>query len=319
MADRIAVMNDGRIEQLGTPDGDLQAARLPLRRRLHRRLELLRATVDGDVATLADGRASRARPDGAGPADADGAARVDPARRTGGLDQRAPSCTPRSSAATSASRSRPSRARRPVDGRAARRGRRAAVGDEVAALVDGRHGHRAGGRMTTATAVGPPRRATGCPRGSARPSRRTAASCRRSSCSASSSSSRSGSSSVTRSGRRSTTPSSTTGRSTTTTTSSASPPTSRRCGRRSGSSVARDGDRDRARVPVRLLALALRPEAAAHAAARARDRPVLDELPAARLLVADDPRRPGRAEPASCSGPGSRTTRSGSSSTTGRP
>ena len=42
MSDRIAVMRDGRIEQLADPDTDLRRARLGLRRRLHRPAELLR-------------------------------------------------------------------------------------------------------------------------------------------------------------------------------------------------------------------------------------------------------------------------------------
>ena len=82
MADRIAVFSDGMIEQLGTPARDLPAPVDPLRRRLHRRVELLRC----------DGRRRRGRDDGrhahamrgrspAGPGDADGAARGDLAGR----------------------------------------------------------------------------------------------------------------------------------------------------------------------------------------------------------------------------------------------
>ena len=37
MSDRIAVMEDGRVLQLGAPDDIYEAAELPLRRRLHRR------------------------------------------------------------------------------------------------------------------------------------------------------------------------------------------------------------------------------------------------------------------------------------------
>ena len=42
LSDRIAVMNDGRIEQVGTPGRDLRGAAHELRRRLHRRHELPR-------------------------------------------------------------------------------------------------------------------------------------------------------------------------------------------------------------------------------------------------------------------------------------
>ncbi len=42
LSDRIAVFNDGRIEQLGTPGRALRAARLALRRRLRRHVEPLR-------------------------------------------------------------------------------------------------------------------------------------------------------------------------------------------------------------------------------------------------------------------------------------
>ena len=45
MADRIAVMNEGRIEQIGTAGGDLPAAGLAVRRRFHRRVELRRRRV----------------------------------------------------------------------------------------------------------------------------------------------------------------------------------------------------------------------------------------------------------------------------------
>ena len=39
MSDRIAVMNEGRVEQIGTPGGDLPFARHGLRRQLHRQRE----------------------------------------------------------------------------------------------------------------------------------------------------------------------------------------------------------------------------------------------------------------------------------------
>ena len=64
----------------------------------------------------------------------------------------------------------------------------------------------------------------------------------------------------------------------------------------------RDRAHDRDRVPVRLLARALRAAAAAAAAARPRHPAVLDELPAARLLVAQHPRRRGRDQPLPRSG-----------------
>ena len=43
MSDRIAVMNAGRIEQIGRPAGDLREAGEPLRRRVHRPHEFLQA------------------------------------------------------------------------------------------------------------------------------------------------------------------------------------------------------------------------------------------------------------------------------------
>ena len=70
-------------------------------------------------------------------------------------------------------------------------------------------------------------------------------------------------------------------------------------------SVAATALTTRDRVPVRLLARALRAASAPEAAARARDPAVLDELPAAGLLVADDPRRRRARSTGSCSGPGS--------------
>ena len=59
------------------------------------------------------------------------------------------------------------------------------------------------------------------------------------------------------------------------------------------------------------------PPSRAAAAARARDPAVLDELPAARLLVAEHPRRRAARSTGSCSGRASRTSRCRSSSTTG--
>ena len=58
MGDRIAVMNDGVLEQVGTPGGALRAPREPLRRRLHRlaRDGLRRGRRDA----VADGQAARA-------------------------------------------------------------------------------------------------------------------------------------------------------------------------------------------------------------------------------------------------------------------
>src|SRR5439155_18785958 len=58
-----------------------------------------------------------------------------------------------------------------------------------------------------------------------------------------------------------------------------------------------DAADDRSRLPVRVLARPLRAEAAAANAARARDPSLLDELPAAGLLVAEHPRRPGCDQP----------------------
>src|SRR5206468_12629604 len=58
-----------------------------------------------------------------------------------------------------------------------------------------------------------------------------------------------------------------------------------------------DAADDRSRLPVRVLARPLRAEAAAANAARARDPSFLDELPAAGLLVAEHPRRPGCDQP----------------------
>src|SRR5205823_6371761 len=57
------------------------------------------------------------------------------------------------------------------------------------------------------------------------------------------------------------------------------------------------GADDRGRLSVRLLARPLCAEAHAANAARARDPAVLDELSAARLLMAEHPRRPGCDQP----------------------
>ena len=75
MSDRIAVMNDGRIEQLGIAAGDLRAAGHPVRGRLHRHVELCStaassASTDGvAVLGLRRGRAGA----GAGAGDGIGA------------------------------------------------------------------------------------------------------------------------------------------------------------------------------------------------------------------------------------------------------
>ena len=84
MATRIAVMSDGRIQQIGTPSEIYYQPRSPVRRRLHRRVELPRRRGRSRrQAALADGRAVPCpRTAGAGgTGDADGAARVDPVRR----------------------------------------------------------------------------------------------------------------------------------------------------------------------------------------------------------------------------------------------
>ncbi len=62
MADRIVVLNAGRIEQFGSPDGSLQAARQPLRRRLHRLAEdeLRRWRRSGRIQRATHRRAPRA-------------------------------------------------------------------------------------------------------------------------------------------------------------------------------------------------------------------------------------------------------------------
>ena len=67
MSDRIAVMSQGNVEQIGTPDGDLQLAGLDLRRRLHRLGQpparrgerRRRRTGDGPAALWADGSRGR--------------------------------------------------------------------------------------------------------------------------------------------------------------------------------------------------------------------------------------------------------------------
>ena len=221
MADRIAVMNDGRVEQLGTPDRDLSSGRLP-------------ASSPTSSATRTS---SRRRSTGAS-ADARRRVRVFPARdgagaatlmvrpesiqldRTGRIDrrERRPHVVPRQLRARRGARRRRRRLRSSSRCTRRRRFPRSATTS------------RSRGRRRTASCSrrrDDGRRRGAAARQAARPrdarSRPTAASCRRSSCSGCSSSSRSGSSSVTRSGRRSTTPSFTTGRSTTTTTSSASP------------------------------------------------------------------------------------------------
>ena len=64
MSDRIAVFNEGRIEQVGHAGRDLRAAREPLRRRLRRRLERARARrapVHGPPGEGADARRRRGR------------------------------------------------------------------------------------------------------------------------------------------------------------------------------------------------------------------------------------------------------------------
>ncbi len=117
MADRIAVFRDGHDRAARYATRDLPAPVDPLRRRLHRRVELLRRDGrrrrGGDVGRHAHALRGRSP---AGPGDADGATRGDRARRAarrptapGCGDVR---CRRRSSAATSAWRSTPTRRRR---------------------------------------------------------------------------------------------------------------------------------------------------------------------------------------------------------------
>ena len=113
MADRIAVMSDGRLEQLGTPT---EIYKRPASRFVADFIgdsNFFAATVDADVATLRE-RHARAVPARAAAAPATLMVRPESIRR------RRPSaaaghasCTPRSSAATSGWRSRPRRPRRP--------------------------------------------------------------------------------------------------------------------------------------------------------------------------------------------------------------
>ena len=63
LSDRIAVMNDGRIEQLGTAGRDLRGAAHQLRRRVHRRHQLLRGRGGrGRGRRVLPARASTASP-----------------------------------------------------------------------------------------------------------------------------------------------------------------------------------------------------------------------------------------------------------------
>ena len=82
MADRIAVMNEGRVEQIGTAEGDLQPAGFAVRRRFHRRVELRRGRVRrgrGDDGTR-QGPAAVAGRRGFRDGDVDGASGVGPSR-----------------------------------------------------------------------------------------------------------------------------------------------------------------------------------------------------------------------------------------------
>ena len=58
MSDRIAVMNEGRVEQIGTP-AESTSARRPVRRRLHRLANVLELTVDELVGAYAVARLRR--------------------------------------------------------------------------------------------------------------------------------------------------------------------------------------------------------------------------------------------------------------------
>ena len=84
MADRVAVLNVGEIEQIGAPRGDLQASAVAFRRRLHRRVELLRRggrrgrERHGRPGRWNQGRPHRRRAElGHEESDPDGAPRVD--------------------------------------------------------------------------------------------------------------------------------------------------------------------------------------------------------------------------------------------------
>ena len=156
MADRIAVMNDGRVEQLGTPE---EIYRRPASRFVADFIgdsNFFTATVDGGSAELADGSRVPCG-DGARCGDADGAARVDSARRHGKdrSRERRPHVVPRQlrarrGADAGVAGAGHRRAARGVAGSRGRRRRRALVG------CGGRH--RARGGVTTA-AVAAPRRA----------------------------------------------------------------------------------------------------------------------------------------------------------------
>ena len=112
MADRIAVMSDGRIEQLGTPT---EIYKRPASRFVADFIgdsNFFPANVAGDVATLADGTRVPCTPGRSGAATL--MVRPESIRLDAGAARcrRERSCTPRSSAATSASPSRPSAATR---------------------------------------------------------------------------------------------------------------------------------------------------------------------------------------------------------------
>src|SRR5262249_27037916 len=235
MADRIAVMNDGRIEQLGSPE---EVYRRPSSRFVADFIgdsNFFAATVDGGAARLSDGRSVVCNGARTGPA----TLMVRPEAIVLGAQERSISgqvvqtsflgSFVRVAVQTPA-------AEAPVVVALREASAIPQVGDEVSLSW------RPGDGTVLEPPECPPRprsprrrsHAAAC-RASARGSCPTSASCPRSCCSASASSSRSGSSSVTRSGRRSTMRSSTTGRSTTTATSSASRATSRRCCGRSAS------------------------------------------------------------------------------------
>ena len=57
MSDRIGVMDDGRLLQVGTPEGDLRAPSVPVRRRFIGDINLITGTVSGpDRVRLANGQ-----------------------------------------------------------------------------------------------------------------------------------------------------------------------------------------------------------------------------------------------------------------------
>ena len=108
LADKIVVLNAGRVEQVGAPDGALQRPRQHLRRRLHR-------LAADELPRGRRPRAHRARPSASAPSTSRSAARPRPARPRAGSPARSPTSStsaarPTSTSAPSSTASSPSAA-----------------------------------------------------------------------------------------------------------------------------------------------------------------------------------------------------------------